>query len=177
MTRRYDSSGGAFGYYDHALTWDLGPLGASNLRLNSELGNTLILDIPVANGSMEIFFDYSEIGGERDIVVFEDITSTQATFAQNGLDLVISVAGGGSVTINDHFSNPLGTAYEAVELFAFSDFTVIGADEVRDLIGQLHLGNSGMNTLTPPRMRSRIAVWQSRCPPPPAPSARRQAIR
>ncbi len=103
------------------------------------------------NGSITIYDDGDDTEAE-DILVLEDVTADQVQFSQNAdHDLVITMPNGETVTINNHFLQPLGSSYNAIELIMFSDGTVLEADEIADQLttpGESISGTTGSDTLT-----------------------------
>jgi glucose/arabinose dehydrogenase len=110
--------------------------GAGNDQLYGEQGNDTLLPgsgndrvdaswgrdkVRYVSGNDTIF----EKGG-TDLVEFSGIAKSGATFARDGNDLVVTVAGKGTVTVDDHFAS--GGAM--VESFVFSNGTIAAGDIV-----------------------------------------------
>ena len=69
-------------------------------------------------------------GAANDKLIFTNITSAQAKFAQNaGQDLIITLTNGEIITITDHF---VASGYFDMELIQFSDGTILDAQGIRD---------------------------------------------
>lgn len=101
-------------------------------------------------GGEQTIYDNGEDNDAVDRIFLDDLLPSQVSFSRNDAsDLVISVAGGGSIVVNDHFLQQIGASYTAIEEISFSDGTVLDYQDISDcvLADSLSFGAGGSELL------------------------------
>lgn len=102
-------------------------------------------------GGDQTIYDNGEDNEAVDRIFLDDLLPSQVLLSRNDAnDLVISVAGGGSVVVNNHFLQQIGASYTAVEEISFSDGTILDFQDISDcvLADNLSFGSGGSEVLS-----------------------------